>query len=210
MGAGQRRAPFLQPHRQLPRQRRGRVVLRHAEERDVLQVELRHQGRRQARRDRVHRGGLQPKKAPLYHRLPGAGTGHGILLRADQAGRRGASHGRVIPQASVSEILTQVSLLPRGQRMRPQADRHVPARGAGREGIVQSMSRKGNCLDNTCTESLFGHLKDEFSRGNEWPDFESFKANLDSYVRHWNARRRQGALGGLTPEEYRKSFGAAA
>lgn len=94
--------------------------------------------------------------------------------------------------------------------MRPQADRHVPARGVGREGIVQSMSRKGNCLDNTCTEGLFGHLKDEFSRGNEWPDFESFKADLDSYVRHWNARRRQGALGGLTPEEYRKSFGAAA
>ena len=79
-----------------------------------------------------------------------------------------------------------------------------------REGIVQSMSRKGNCLDNACTEGLFGHLKDEFSRGNEWPDFGSFKADLDSYVRHWNARRRQGALGGLTPEEFRKSFGAAA
>lgn len=53
-----------------------------------------------------------------------------------------------------------------------------------REGIVQSMSRKGNCLDNACTEGLFGHLKDEFSRGNEWPDFGSFKADLDSYVRH--------------------------
>lgn len=50
----------------------------------------------------------------------------------------------------------------------------------------------------------------EFSRGNEWPDFGSFKADLDSYVRHWNARKRQGALGGLTPEEFRKSFGAAA
>lgn len=79
-----------------------------------------------------------------------------------------------------------------------------------REGIVQSMSRKGNCPDNACTEGLFGHLKDEFSRGNEWPDFGSFKADLDSYVRHWNARRRQGALGSLTPEEFRESFGAAA
>ena len=210
MGAGQRRAPFLQPHRQLPRQRRGRVVFRHAEERDEPPQALPDPQRRKARGNRVHRGRLQPQEAPLHHRLPGAGAGHKIALRADQAGRRGASHGRVIPQASVSEISTQVSLLPHAQRMRPQADRHVPARGAGREGIVQSMSRKGNCLDNTCTESLFGHLKDEFSRGNEWPDFESFKANLDSYVRHWNARRRQGALSGLTPEEYRKSFGAAA
>ena len=108
VGAGQRRAPFLQPHRQLPRQRRGRVVLRHSEERDALQIELRHQDRRQAHRHRVHRGGLQPKKAPLHHRLPGAGTGHGIALRADQAGRRGASHGRVISQASASENLTQI------------------------------------------------------------------------------------------------------
>lgn len=49
-----------------------------------------------------------------------------------------------------------------------------------REGIVQSMSRKGNCLDNACTEGLFGHLKDKFSRGNEWPDFGSFKADIDS------------------------------
>lgn len=83
-------------------------------------------------------------------------------------------------------------------------------REAQSRGIVQSMSRKGNCLDNACTEGMFGHLKDEFSRGNEWPDFGSFKADIDSYVRHWNARRRQGALGGLTPEELRKSFEAAA
>ena len=32
-------------------------------------------------------------------------------------------------------------------------------------GITQSMSRKGNCLDNAATEQVFGHLKDEFFRG---------------------------------------------
>ena len=73
-------------------------------------------------------------------------------------------------------------------------------RGAG---IVQSMSRKGNCIDNGATEQVFGHIKDEFFRGRTWPDFESFEADLDAYVAHWNTRRRQVKLKGLTPEEFR-------
>lgn len=44
-----------------------------------------------------------------------------------------------------------------------------------RLGIRQSMSRKGNCLDNAATEQVFGHLKDEFYRGREF----------DSYIVHW-------------------------
>ena len=70
-------------------------------------------------------------------------------------------------------------------------------------GIVQSMSRKGNCIDNGATEQVFGHIKDEFFRGRTWPDFVSFKADLDDYVVHWNTRRRQVKLKGLTPEEFR-------
>ena len=71
-------------------------------------------------------------------------------------------------------------------------------------GVTQSMSRKGNCLDNACTEGLFGHLKDEFSRGGDWDDFDTFKRDLDAYIVHWNTRRRQRALKGLTPEEFRR------
>ncbi len=70
-------------------------------------------------------------------------------------------------------------------------------------GIVQSMSRKGNCIDNGATEQVFGHMKDEFFRGRTWPDFESFRADLDAYATHWNTRRRQVKLKGLTPEEFR-------
>lgn len=73
------------------------------------------------------------------------------------------------------------------------------------------MSRKGNCIDNGATEQVFGHIKDEFFRGRTWPDFESFKADLDDFVVHWNTRRRQVKLKGLTPEEFgasplRRSF----
>ena len=70
-------------------------------------------------------------------------------------------------------------------------------------GVVQSMSRKGNCLDNACTEGLFGHIKDEFFRGRDWDDFGSFKEDLETYIVHWNTRRRQKKLKGPTPEEFR-------
>ncbi len=71
-------------------------------------------------------------------------------------------------------------------------------------GFVQSMSRKGNCLDNGATEQVFGHLKDEFFRGRDWDTFEGFKADLESCIRHWNNVRRQVKLKGLTPVEFRE------
>ena len=70
-------------------------------------------------------------------------------------------------------------------------------------GFIQSMSRKGNCIDNGATEQVFGHLKDEFFRGQDWQTFESFKAYLATYITHWNTTRRQVKLKGLTPAEYR-------
>ena len=70
-------------------------------------------------------------------------------------------------------------------------------------GFIQSMSRKGNCIDNSATEQVFGHLKDEFFRGHDWQTFESFKADLNAYITHWNTTRRQVKLKGLTPAEYR-------
>ena len=50
---------------------------------------------------------------------------------------------------------------------------------------------------------VFVRIKDEFSRGRKWPDFESFEADLDGYVVHWNTRRFQVKLRGLAPEEFR-------
>lgn len=76
-------------------------------------------------------------------------------------------------------------------------------------GIVQSMSRKANCIDNAVTEQLFGHVKDEFYRGREWETFEDFKRDLEEYIVHWNTSRRRVRLKGLTPEEFRNQALAA-
>ena len=76
--------------------------------------------------------------------------------------------------------------------------------GAPRDlGIVQSMSRKGNSLDNACIEGLLGYMKDEFSRGRVWDSFDEFKRDLDACIRHWNTRGRQVRQKGLTSEEFR-------
>lgn len=73
-----------------------------------------------------------------------------------------------------------------------------------RMGIRQSMSRKGNCLDNAATEQVFGHMKDEFYRGRTFDGFRQLKREMARYARYWNTRRRQEAIGGMTPVEYRK------
>ena len=101
--------PFLQRHRQPPRQRRGRVFLCHTEERVVPPQALPDPRRRQACRHRVHRGRLQPQAAALHHWLPDTRKCHGIVLRAQEARIRAAFHGYLIPQASVSENLAQVN-----------------------------------------------------------------------------------------------------
>ena len=58
-------------------------------------------------------------------------------------------------------------------------------------------------------EQLFGHVKDEFYRGREWDSLEDFKRDLEEYIVHWNTRRRQVRLKGLTPEEFRNQALAA-
>ncbi|KFI65261.1 IS3 family transposase [Bifidobacterium cuniculi] len=84
------------------------------------------------------------------------------------------------------------------------------ARACARMGIVRSMSRKGNCLDNAATEQVFGHLKDEFFRGRQWADYESFKRDLEGYIRYWNSTRCQAAVGGMSPDRYEQALLALA
>ena len=69
--------------------------------------------------------------------------------------------------------------------------------------FVQSMSRRGNCWDNSPQESFFGHMKDEIA------DliaicitFEEVVARIDDWMDYYNNDRGQWDLLKMTPKEY--------
>lgn len=70
-------------------------------------------------------------------------------------------------------------------------------------GVVQSMSRKGNCLDNACAESFFGTLKSECFHPNTFNSIDELKVVVEDYIRYYNTRRISLKLKGLSPVEYR-------
>ena len=70
-------------------------------------------------------------------------------------------------------------------------------------GLEQSMSRKGNCLDNAVMENFFGILKTEFFHGKRFESLEAFKTGLDEYMRYYNHDRIKEKLKGLSPVQYR-------
>jgi transposase InsO family protein len=71
------------------------------------------------------------------------------------------------------------------------------------KGIVQSMSRKGNCLDNAIMENFFGLLKSELLYLREFKDINEFRDELKKYIYYYNNHRIKGKLKGLSPVQYR-------
>jgi putative transposase len=72
------------------------------------------------------------------------------------------------------------------------------------KGIFQSMSRKGNCLDNAVMESFFGILKSELLYLQEFDSVEHFKLELIDYLDYYNNRRIKKKLKGLSPVIHRQ------
>ena len=72
-------------------------------------------------------------------------------------------------------------------------------------GIIPSMSRKGNCLDNAPTESFFSHLKEELLRHIKIEDFYEAVQIVDDYIHFYNHDRIQLKTK-LTPLEFRRQF----
>ena len=72
--------------------------------------------------------------------------------------------------------------------------------------IIQSMSRKGNCLDNAMMENFFGLMKSELLYLQEWDSVEQFKKELIRYIHYYNNDRIKLRLNGKSPVQYRALF----
>lgn len=70
-------------------------------------------------------------------------------------------------------------------------------------GVTQSMSRKGNCLDNAVIESFFGTLKAEYFHLAEPDSIEALEVGIRDYVHYYNHERIKLGLQGLSPVAYR-------
>lgn len=78
-----------------------------------------------------------------------------------------------------------------------------------KERIFQSMSRKGNCYDNSVMENFFGLLKQEIYYGVVYYSYEELKSEIERYISYYNERRIKQKLGWLSPVQYRLSLQAA-
>ncbi len=62
------------------------------------------------------------------------------------------------------------------------------------KGIRQSMSRKGNCLDNSLAENFFGLLKSELFYMKEYKTIEELETDIIEYIDYYNNKRIKGKL----------------
>ncbi|MDR7077003.1 transposase InsO family protein [Neobacillus niacini] len=72
--------------------------------------------------------------------------------------------------------------------------------------ITQSMSRKGNCLDNAVIENFFGILKTELLYLQDFENIEHFIQELHDYIYYYNNIRMKSKLKDLSPIEYRSQI----
>ena len=71
------------------------------------------------------------------------------------------------------------------------------------KGLKQSMSRKGNCLDNAVAENFFALLKTEMYHGHQFKNATELIKEIKEYIEYYNYERIKVKLKGLTPVEYR-------
>ena len=75
-----------------------------------------------------------------------------------------------------------------------------------KNGIEQSMSRKGNCLDNAMMENFFGIMKVELLYSRQWNSMDEFKRALRKYINYYNNERIKLRLNGMSPVQYRIQY----
>ena len=75
-----------------------------------------------------------------------------------------------------------------------------------KNNITQSMSRKGNCLDNAIIENFFGILKTELFYLNKYKSIEQLKLDITKYIHYYNNERISSKLNGMSPVRYRAHY----
>ena len=78
-----------------------------------------------------------------------------------------------------------------------------------KHGIIQSMSRKGNCLDNAMMENFFGLMKSELLYSGKYTSADAFIKDLIDYIEYYNNERIKLRLNGMSPVQYRKMLTAS-
>ncbi len=74
------------------------------------------------------------------------------------------------------------------------------------KGIIQSMSRKGNCLDNAIIENFFGILKSELFYLKKYTSISQLKIEIKEYINYYNNDRRKSNLNKMSPIQYRAHY----
>ena len=72
------------------------------------------------------------------------------------------------------------------------------------KGILQSFSRKGNCMDNSLMENFFGIMKNEMYYDHEFDSLEELKEAMEEYILYYNKERINAKRKGLPPLVYRQ------
>ena len=75
--------------------------------------------------------------------------------------------------------------------------------------IFQSMSRKGNCHDNSVMENFFGIMKQEMYYGKVYYSYIELKETIEKYIKYYNEQRIKSKLDYMSPVEYRLNHMAA-
>ena len=74
------------------------------------------------------------------------------------------------------------------------------------KGIIQSMSRKGNCLDNAIIENFFGTLKSELFYLKKYKSVDQLKKEIREYIVYYNNERIKSNLNKMSPIKYRAHY----
>jgi putative transposase len=78
-----------------------------------------------------------------------------------------------------------------------------------RHGITPSMSRKGNCWDNACSETLFGSLKIERLHGEQFQTIRQAKDATLAWLLWYNQTRMHSTLNYLSPTQFEQDYSKA-